>query len=431
MIVSIRIPQMGEGLQEALLVEFLKKPGDTVKRDEPLYVMETDKATTDVESPYSGKLIAWTVIAGSVLPIGTEIGKMEVADGVKEMPTSHNPTSASQSTSSAQATQPPMRVSNEESPASSGDAADAADSGISVMIPPKTRKHLKDLGLMQYVGRIPVSGSKMMPEDVDAFVRNNPQLVGQSRGSLRDPTLVRGVNHDSSSDTNQPSSTTSNDYVVVPLPKSQISLNYRLHRSAQTCVPVTLMADIDWSAIMAARDSLRGQGGPTGFAMACWSVVQAMKQHSKFRSSLNAEGNALKVFHRVNLGIAVALPGDEMVTAVIAGADQMTESEFFTAYENRVQLARTGKDQADDATTMIVSNIGKVGMRIGIPAIVAPAVATLAIGEVFQQPIPTGDTFRFQPTATATLSFDHRIANGVGAANFLNDIRQGIAQYGK
>ena len=60
-VISVRIPQLGEGLQEALLVDFLKQPGDEIKRDDPIYVMETDKATTDVESPYAGKLVEWTV----------------------------------------------------------------------------------------------------------------------------------------------------------------------------------------------------------------------------------------------------------------------------------------------------------------------------------------------------------------------------------
>ena len=68
-------------------------------------------------------------------------------------------------------------------------------------------------------------------------------------------------------------------------------------------------------------------------------------------------------------------------------------------------------------------------MRIGIPAIVAPAVATLAIGESFQLPIPDGESFRFRPSVTATLSFDHRIANGVGAANFMNDVKNEIESF--
>ena len=90
-VISVRIPQLGEGLQEALLVELLKQPGDTIRRDEPIYTMETDKATTDVESPYDGKLVEWLVEPGTVLSIGHEIAKMEVAEGVKEMPAGHGP----------------------------------------------------------------------------------------------------------------------------------------------------------------------------------------------------------------------------------------------------------------------------------------------------------------------------------------------------
>ena len=83
-IISVRIPQLGEGLQEALLVDLLKQPGDEIKRDEPIYTMETDKATTDVESPYDGKLVEWLVETGTVLSIGTEIAKMEVAEGARQ-----------------------------------------------------------------------------------------------------------------------------------------------------------------------------------------------------------------------------------------------------------------------------------------------------------------------------------------------------------
>jgi pyruvate dehydrogenase E2 component (dihydrolipoamide acetyltransferase) len=391
-VISVRIPQLGEGLQEALLVEFLKQPGDQIKRDEPIYVMETDKATTDVESPYAGTLVEWTAEPGTVLEIGTEIAKMEVAEGVKEMPAGHGPESSSHSASRSG-----------KSAGGSTATAVAKETGRrgDVMIPPKTRKYLKQLNLLDQADKIPCAGSKLMPEDVDAYLAT----VGGE--SVVDANLFK----------------------TVPLPKSQIVLNFRLSRAAKATIPVTVMSDMDWSALQSARDHLKASGGPTSFAMACWAVVLAMKEHEKFRSSLTADGNSFKVFHRVNLGVAVALPGDEMVTAVIRNADEMSQSEFFKAYETQVNAARLGKDQADESTTLTVSNIGKAGMRIGIPAIVAPAVGTLALGEVFQQPIPDGSSFKFRPTVTATLSFDHRIANGVGAANFLNAVRTQVEKF--
>jgi pyruvate dehydrogenase E2 component (dihydrolipoamide acetyltransferase) len=101
----------------------------------------------------------------------------------------------------------------------------------------------------------------------------------------------------------------------------------------------------------------------------------------------------------------------------------MTAGEFFQAYERQVLEAQNGHDQADESTTLTISNIGKVGIRVGIPAIVAPAVATLAFGEAYQQAVPADSGVMFQPTVSATMTFDHRIINGVGAARFIGDIR--------
>ncbi|MBX3416749.1 MAG: 2-oxo acid dehydrogenase subunit E2 [Pirellulaceae bacterium] len=401
-VISIRIPQLGEGLQEALLVEFIKQPGDTIKRDEAIYVMETDKATTDVESPYDGKLIEWTVETGTVLQIGAEIGKIEVAEGVKEMPTGHGPADSHTPSPAASSTSSSSGVSSSPStPTRSGEGG--------VMIPPKTRKYLKEKGLLDVADQIPCSGKKLMPEDVDAYLASGG---GNSPSAAPSAPLVSNELFD-----------------VVNLPQSQIVLNYRLVRGTQVCVPVTVMSEINWSGLESARKQTRDSGGPTAFAMACWCVVEALKKHDKFRSVLSGDGRALKVFKRVNLGVAVALPGDEMVTAVVKNADQLDPAEFYHQLAKQIEIARNGKDQADESTTLTVSNIGKAGMKIGIPAIVAPAVATLAIGETYALPIPDGSGFKFQPTVMATLCFDHRIANGVGAANFMNEVRNAIENF--
>lgn len=387
-VISVRIPQLGEGLQEALLVEFLKKAGDKVSRDEPIYVMETDKATTDVESPYEGTLVEWTVEPGSVLEIGAEIGRMEVAEGVKEMPVGHGPQDSTSEPAPAPAS-------------ASGGTATKSKRSTKIMIPPKTRKYLKEHGLLDVADEIPCTGTKLMPEDVDAY-------LASSGGA----------------------SVSSDLYEVKPLPMSQITLNYRLARGTQSCIPVTVMSDIDWSGLATKRKVVRDSGGPTAFGMACWCIVQALKKHEKFRSVMSGDGKSLKVFHGVNLGVAVALPGDEMVTAVVREADKMDETTFHSAMRAAIDSARDGKDQADESTTITVSNIGKAGMRIGIPAIVAPAVATLALGQVFDHPVPDGDSFKFRKVVTGTLSFDHRIANGVGAANFMNEVKNEIENYG-
>ncbi|MDA7662576.1 2-oxo acid dehydrogenase subunit E2 [Pirellulaceae bacterium] len=402
--IAVRIPQMGEGLQEALLVEFLKQPGEQITRDEPIYVMETDKATTDVESPYDGVLVEWTAEPGTVMAIGSEVGRMEVADGVKEMPAGHGPADE------ATADDAKRSESDSANEKSGGSLSSPKSKRSDVVIPPRTKKYLKEKGLLDVADSIPVAGSKMMPDDVDRF------LSAQTKTNA----------------TYTPEET--DEYAEAELPKSQVTLNYRLVRGSTSCVPVTVMQTVDWEAIFAAREKLKSESTgdtkpPSGFAMMMHCVVQTMMDHPKFRSSLVGDGKYLRTFKNVSLGIAVGLPGDELLTAVVKNANQLSREQFFAAANEQIELARSGTDQADSSVTISVSNIGSAGMRWGIPAIVSPAAATLALGEVYEQPIPDGDSFKFRKTAELTLSFDHRLINGIGAADFMNQLKEKIESY--
>jgi pyruvate/2-oxoglutarate dehydrogenase complex dihydrolipoamide acyltransferase (E2) component len=393
-IVSVRIPQMGEGLQEALLVNFLKKPGDLVRRDEPIYVMETDKASTEVESPYAGRLVEWLEKEGTVLPIGTEVARMEVDEPVSESAPSHGSPHAPAVIGSTTTSSTDAETDNE----------DEGTGGSGGAIPPRTRKMLKEKGLLDIADQIPRRGNKLMPEDVERYLA----AASASTASAAPSSL----------------------YDESPVSKQQITLNYRLHRSVQTTVPVTVMNEVDWTALAQARQHVKEAGGKeTSFAMMLWCVVRSMSRHPRFRTSLVGDGTIFRTYRHVNLGVAVALPEDILVTASIHGADSMSRSEFFQRLSERIELARQGVDQADPSITISVSNIGTASMRMGIPAIVAPAVATLALGEVFDAPIPSGSSFVFQKRAQLTLAFDHRIINGVGAASFMNDLKEEIQKF--
>lgn len=413
-IVSIKIPQLGEGLQEALLVELLKQPGDAVLRDEPLFTMETDKAMSDVESPFAGTLVQWLVEVDSVLEIGTEIAIVDTAveEHIASAPAFDQPI-----TLSSDADQPESFVPR---------AASGFSEKIGALIAPKTRKFLINQNILDLAKDIPAAGRKLTIADVEAFLKERRENSDAFSDSLTRATPAQdAVDRDSQ----PPPRSVSTAFELTPIPKNQIKLNYRLTKAAQTCVPVTLVADWPWENIQAIRDRVRDLGGPTSFAMLCWCIAAAVKKHAAFRSSVSSDGRSYKVFQHVNLGIAVGLENDQLVTAVIKRADQMTAFEFFAAYRQQIELAKQGVDQADESTTMMVSNIGNMGMRIGIPAIVAPAVATLAIGTPEARPVPDGDSFRFQRTICATMAFDHRVANGVGAANFMNDIKQLIESF--
>lgn len=393
-IVTVSIPQLGEGLQEALLVKHLKEPGEFVRRDEPLYQMETDKAVSDVEAPCDGVLLSWLADEGSVLSIGAEIAQLEVAG--------------------AEATiEQPLTEALPREPAKDPITPDsAADPGLlelrNRLMPPRTRAYLKEQGLLSVAHQIPRRGKRLMPHDIDAFLSN--QLPGQVTPPLPDPARP---------------------YLDTPLPKAQQTLNYRMARAMQGAITASIVVDVDWTQLDVAHQQWKKTAGGSGSGMTLmlYCIVSVMQDFPRFRSTLQSDGTTLRRYRHVNLGIAVALPNHDLVTAVVSDADQLDFYAFADRVQEQIERARQGHDQIDATTTLTVSNIGSLGMKMGVPVIVPPAMATLALGQTHWLPKPVEQGIQFQLSATLTLAFDHRIANGSAAAEFLTEIKRRIESF--
>lgn len=382
-IVAVRIPQMGEGLQEARLVAVLKNPGDKVARDEPLYQMETDKAVMDVESPYEGTLVAWLAEPDTLLPIGSAIANMEVAEGTKEMAAGHGPAPSA------------------ETPVASAEAVAEPAAARRTDVPPRTRAYAKEKGLSEAdLARVPASGSKLMPADIDAFLRAKP--AAKAFGGAA--------------------------YEEQPLPQKQRLLASRLQRGAQLVVPGTMSVACGWGAIEAFRAKSKAEGGafqPSAFTMFAYAVAKVLSDFPAFRSTLVGDAT-LRTYAHVHLGIAVALPGDELVLAVVDDADALDWRAFAAEARARIEEARAGKDQANESVTISLTNMQSFGLRDAVPVVVPPSVATLFLGEVHYgwADGAAGPVLRRQ--ANLGLTFDHRLINGVGAAEFLNAVKGAV-----
>lgn len=378
-VASLFVPQIGEGLQEARIVAFLKNPGDDVKRDEPIYQMETDKAVMDVESPYAGKLVEWTAKVDDVVAIGAEVGRMEVGEGVAVAAAPAHGASAPVQTRTQRTVQAPA-------------------GGVRLQgIPPRSRAYAKEKGIApEALVTIPFAGSKIMPADIDAF------LAGGATSQVSSSGLK---------------------YTEKALPGKQRVLNSRMVRSNSLVVPGTMTVVAKWSPIEDERARLKASGSnfqPSAFTMFSFAVTKAMSEYPAFRSSL-AGDDKLRTYDNVSLGIAVSLPGDELVIAVVDGADTLGWKEFASAMRERIDLARSGKDQAHEAVTVSLTNMQAFGLRDAIPVVVAPSMATIFLGETFRDIDEAG---RLQKVVNITMTFDHRLANGVGAAEFLNKVKE-------
>jgi pyruvate dehydrogenase E2 component (dihydrolipoamide acetyltransferase) len=371
--ISIRIPQIGEGLQEARLVAHLKQPGDRIRRDEPIYQMETDKAVMDVESPYDGVLVEWLGAQDEVLAIGAEVARIEVAGEVQEAPApTHGPAG---------------QTSEVKSP--------------NAAIPPRTRAYAKEKGLSDSeLSALASTGAKLMPADIDAYLSNKPAAAQTSNAA----------------------------YEERPVGQKQRLLSSRMQRSSQLVVPGTMSVVVNWGPIERERIRVKSSGDsfqPSAFTMFAYAVARATIEHPSFRSSLSGE-DTLRTYKHLALGIAVALPGDELVLAVVEEADSLNWREFAERTRDRIELARTGKDQANESVTLSLTNMQSYGLRDAVPVVVQPSAATLFLGEVYNEQDPESDEFLIRRSANIGLTFDHRIMNGVGAANFLKTVKQNV-----
>ncbi|MEI8282629.1 MAG: 2-oxo acid dehydrogenase subunit E2, partial [Armatimonadota bacterium] len=118
---------------------------------------------------------------------------------------------------------------------------------------------------------------------------------------------------------------------------------------------------------------------------------------------------------------------DELVIAVVDSADTFDWQDFSSATRDRIALARSGKDQAHEAVTVSLTNMQAFGLRNAIPVVVAPSMATIFLGETFRDLDEAG---RMQKVVNVTMTFDHRLCNGVGAAEFLNKVKEYVENIG-
>ena len=385
-IADIVVPQMGEGLREVRIVALSKQPGDAVRRDETIYTMETDKALLEVESPFDGTLIEWLANVEDVLEIGTPVARIDTSESVSGGTNSESNANASTTRNGAGAQ----------------NSRQAAD----VIIPPRTRKYGKDLGINDAEMRsITAPSGKLMPADVDAYLAAGDADKAQSSTGA---TVAARSPADSTSG------------IERDLSPQQRLFNYRARRSAQMVIPVTIGRAVAWSAIadLAAKKSEgSGEHHVTEFQAFAYFAARSAAKFPKLRSVILSDEKRREYPH-INLGVAVARDNGDLLTALLLDADTLQFYDFVASLRDRIHDAREGHDQATPDMQFVLTYLGKHGATEGAPLLIAPAVGILFIGAVY-----SADGV---PTANIALTFDHRLINGAEAAEFLADLAAGV-----
>ena len=336
---EVHIPQLGEGLREARIVELLKEPGATIRRGDPLYVIETDKTTVELEAPFGGTLIRWLVGAGDVVEIGGAVALVVSPTDAAVTPTGER------------------------------------------LIPPRTRAYAKQHGIDDAaLPHIPAASGKLMPSDIDAFLTSQVARDSAAAG-FHERKIVSG----------------------------QRALIYRLRRSASLTIPGTVSIDIPW--IHLARDWTSPPPHPTPVQVFAHAVAVVAGRHANFRSIMLGD-DRIREYDHANVGMALSRPDDELVVVVVRHGDTMNLMEFAHACRVQMRVALRSGDQANEGTQILISHLGKSGIIDAVPTLVWPASSVFFLGS----PLAVTGLSRI------ALTFDHRLINGGGAAQFLADV---------
>jgi 2-oxoisovalerate dehydrogenase E1 component len=214
---------------------------------------------------------------------------------------------------------------------------------------------------------------------------------------------------------------------TAPATAIEPALSPTVTRKLSRVISANLQIDARWDAIRKARELAKKkdlENAPSPSVMMAWAVVRAMEKHGPFRR-LILENDQIVQNDDFDLGVAVALDGDRLATAVITDANRKSWPEFIKIYNETVVATRSGRLDAMNAPVVITS-LGAFGVKAGAPIVVPPSVGTLFVGTAHRELIPNKNKNESAEVITLSLTFDHRVVNGAGAAAFANEIKKQI-----
>ena len=427
MAVPVIMPKLEMAQETATVIEWLKQEGDQIEEGEPLLVVETDKATVEIESPTSGILAGIRVEPRQVVPV-TEVIAYILQPG-EELPLELLQEAEITSPALPQAPAPPA-----------------------VRATPVARRMAEDLGieLSAIVGTGP--GGRVTKTDVEAAlsafrlaaevphekVRATPAARRIAREREVDLSAVtgsgpRGRIQAADVLTFTPVPVVASELVaeVVPLQGVRRIIAERMAASAHTTARVTLVTEADATAFVEARERLKADvADEWGFApgyndLLGIAVARALREFPYMNAHLSDDGEAIERLSVVNLGLAVDTERGLLVP-VIRNADQKGLRAFGTEFRVLVERARAGKATPEDLSggTFTITNLGMHEIDAFTPIINLPEAAILGVGRIQPKPVVRDGEIVVRQMWTLSLAFDHRLVDGAPAARFLQRIKR-------
>ncbi len=441
-LLDVLMPSMGESLAEGTLTKWLKKAGDSVKRDETIFEISTDKVDSEVQAASAGILAEILVKEGETVPVNAVVARLETDVNAKVgAPSEPAAAPAGQSGKRAgaqDATRSPSatpqadgRTTSPGLPAIPADkvaAAAALPGSLEERLRTKSSPLVRRMAAEHGVDITALSGSgiagRVTRKDLDAFLESGAQTPATPRPSMYAPAGF---------DYQPPVVTAWPGDVVEPMSKIRKLTAGHMTYSKQTSAHVTTVFEVDLTRVMRVRDRLRPEFDQRGDKLTYLPfIIQAVVEGLKKFPVINAavRGNDIVLRKHYNIGIAVALDWG-LIVPVIKDADNYSLAGLTRSLNDLAQRARTKKLKPEDVqdATFSITNPGVFGSIMGTPVIPQPTVAILGTGAIEKRPkVVKGtdgeDVIAIRTCAHFFLSFDHRVVDGADADHFLGFVKQ-------
>lgn len=428
---EFKLPDIGEGVTEGEVVGWLVQVGDTVREDQPMVEVMTDKATVTITSPKAGKIVELFGKVGQVVKVHAPLVAYDLAGGAPEAPKADAKADAKGPAATAvgdiKEDLPGMSLAVSAAPAPAAAPVASGYFADKPLATPATRKLARDLGVE--LQRVPPTGpsGRVTKDDVQRFAAGAP--ASPSNGAATRAPEANGAPKAAATSTREPVriAPAAPELAAleerVPFVGVRRKIAERMATSKNTAAHFTFVEEVDCTALKPLRERLKPKAEKAGvkltyLAFIAKAVVAALAKFPTLNSALDESTNELVVRKYVNLGIAASTDAGLMVP-VLKGADRLSIVELAREIERLGLAAKDGKIKPQElsGSTFTITSLGAQGGLFATPIINFPEVAILGVHQMKEKPVVRDGQIVIGQVMLLSLSFDHRIIDGhVGAA---------------
>jgi pyruvate dehydrogenase E2 component (dihydrolipoamide acetyltransferase) len=432
---DIIMPQMGESIVEGTITKWLKKPGDKVQRDEPLFEISTDKVDAEIPAPASGVLQEIKVSEGTTVGVNTVVGTISADGEAAAAPAKAAPaTTAPEKPAEKKETKQPA-AATVSSPAASAPPAESREdeeARSSPLVRKIAREHGVSLSQISGTGL----GGRITKQDILSFVEGRPSAAAASA-----PAPGAGAATPAAPAARPPAPPAPAPYPgdLVPMTNMRKIIAQRMIESRRTSAHVHCMYEVDFTRIVHLRakhkSGFEQRHGVrlTFMPFFVRAAVIAVQQWPIVNAAI--EGDSIRYHRNINLGIAVALDWG-LIVPVLKNAGDLNFLGLQRGITDLGERARSKKLKPEDVegSTFTVTNPGQFGAVFGLPIINQPNSAIMGVGGITKQPLVItdnegNDSIAIRSVVHLTLGYDHRLIDGAVADQFMALVKKTLENW--